>query len=691
MNKEKIPFKAEVQQLLHLMIHSLYSRKEIFLRELISNASDALDKFRFLALTQKELQKENNVELYIRVEADKENQTLKVIDNGIGMSLKEVKENLGTIAQSGTRKFLELQKNKAAGSARAGGVESASRGIMGTDFIGQFGVGFYSAFMAAHRVVVHTQKAGSKTGVLWEAQQDSSYTLNEVPRPQGRGTTVTLYLKKDLKDASEKASEDSQDFTSFFVLQSLVRKYSDFITYPIKMLKEKETPVKDKTPQGQAAPSQEQQQSMEDVTLNTQKALWLKEAKEVTEEENRTFYRHLSGDWQDPLHTLHFRAEGQREFTALLYIPQNRPWDYYNKETKFGPHLYIRRVFILQDGVDLIPSCLRFVKGVVDSADLSLNVSREMLQEDTQVHFIRKTIANKMFKTLKELLQKDRKKYELFWESFGATLKEGMVNEPSYSDNLQELLLFFSTHMGGEGSERRFTSLQEYRKRMPENQKAIYYMTGENLYKMKESPYLEKLKEKGFEVLFLVDPIDEWVVGNLKEYDKIPLQSITHENLDLRESTLAKSPEDKTSQDKDKDKGQGKGQETEKEEENKLQLFLRKMKGFLKEEVQEVKVSHRLIQSPVCLVASTQSPSAHMQKILAQMNRSGHPLSSTEKRILEVNPKHPLIHKMLTLPEDRQKQWAYLLFHQALLIEGSTPNKPAEFARTLNEILLESS
>ena len=437
MTKQRVPFKAEIQQLFHLMVHSLYSRKEIFLRELVSNASDALDKFRFLALTQKELQSENNQELHIRLEPDKDTNTLKIIDNGIGMSMEEVKENLGSIAQSGTKRFLELQKENPV---------SNKEGKEGMGFIGQFGVGFYSAFMVAARVVVHTQKAGNTEGVLWEAQQDNSYTIDRVPRPQGRGTTVTLYLKED----NEK--EQEQDFTSSFVLQSLIRKYSDFISYPIKMRIEKEatdtdtdtntgtgtnTIKADKTDQedkadktdkvgkvdseNQSAQSNKRNQNKkkeEDSTLNTQKALWLNDPKEVKEDEHKEFYRHISNDWQDPLHTIHFHAEGQKEFTALIYIPKNRSWDYYNKETQFGPQLYIRRVFILQNCSDLIPSCLRFVKGVVDSSDLSLNVSREMLQMDQQVAFIRKSLANKIFKTLKKLLQKDREKVRAFVGTF---------------------------------------------------------------------------------------------------------------------------------------------------------------------------------------------------------------------------------------------------------------------------------
>ena len=454
-------FSAEIKELLDLMIHSLYSHKEIFLRELISNASDAIDKAKFQSLTQADLLPTGH-DFHIRLEPNAEARTLIISDNGIGMSSEEVVEFIGTIARSGTKRFAKI--NEAIKTS--------------PELIGQFGVGFYSSFMVAEKVVVHTQKAGTDTGTLWESTGDGSYSMDQVPRPEGMGTSVILTLKTFAKE------EDVKDFTDPWVLKSLVKKYSDFISHPIKM-------------KGSEKP--------EDETLNSQKALWLKPAVEVTQDEYKDFYQHLTNDWNDILKTIHYKAEGTMEFSSVLFIPSKKPWNYNYKESTWGLSLYVKRVFIMGDCQDLLPSYLRFVKGMVDSSDLSLNVSREILQKDRQVTQIRKNITNKIFSSLKDLLQNDRVQFENFWSEFGPTLKEGIPTDSTQKDKLQDLLLFHSTQSD------RMTTLEEYVSRMPAEQKDIYFITGDDLSQLNQSPYLEKLKEKNFEVLLLVDHIDEWV------------------------------------------------------------------------------------------------------------------------------------------------------------------------------------
>lgn len=616
MAKQTQAFNAEIKQLLDLMIHSLYSHKDIFLRELISNASDALDKIKFQSLTQDNLMAAGT-ELMIRLEPSKEHHTLKIIDNGIGMSPEEVVEYIGTIARSGTKKFSQLNQ------------ELKDR----PELIGQFGVGFYSSFMVADKVTLHTQRAGTHMGTLWESKGDGTYTIDEIPRPEGHGTSITLHLKKF------EAEEEVQDFTDAWGLKSLVKKYSDFIAYPIRMKGEKE-----------------------DETLNSQKALWLKSPSEITKEEYKEFYHHLSHDWNDPLKTIHYKAEGTMEFNALLYLPMQKPWNFNLRDTEYGLNLYIKRVFIMSDCKDLLPSYLRFVKGLVDSSDLSLNVSREILQQDRQVTQIRKNVVNKVLGGLKDLLNKERGQYETFWKEFGATLKEGFPGDPANKEKLQELTLFKSTASDA------WTTLDEYIGRMKEGQKEIYFMTGDDLGTMVESPYLEKLKEKNYEVLLMADPVDEWVTESLREYKEKKLQSVTKEDLNL---------------DTEEEK-------TKKEEEKKgfLERFkplLESMKDTLKDQVKDVNISDRLTETPVCLVAGSHDPSAHMQKILSQM---GQDQGVKAKRIFEINPKHPVIEKMMSLTSDQQKLWTEVLYSQALLNEGSSIPDPKKFSKQLAELML---
>jgi molecular chaperone HtpG len=636
MAKQTQSFNAEIKQLLDLMIHSLYSHKEIFLRELISNGSDAIDKLKFESLTQPQLVPAGH-EYQIRLEADSTAKTLKVMDSGVGMSKDEVVEFIGTIARSGTKKFAQLND------------EIKKR----PELIGQFGVGFYSAFMVADKVTLHTQKAGSNNGVLWESTGDGTYSIDEVPRPLGTGTTITLHLK------NFEAEEEVQDFTDTWVLKSLVKKYSDFIAYPIVM--KTSQPVKDETDDKDKEPKYEEK----DETLNSQKALWLKSPSEVTEDEYKEFYKHLTHDWNEPLKHTHYRAEGTMEFSALLYLPTKKPWNYNTKETEYGLSLFVKRVFIMANCKDLLPSYLRFVKGMVDSSDLSLNVSRELLQQDRQVIQIRKNVVNKVFSMLKDLLTKERSQYENFWTEFGATLKEGVPSDTANKEKIQDLLLFHTT------SSDKMTTLEEYVARMKETQKEIYFIAGDSLSQVSHSPYLEKLKEKNYEVLLLVDPVDEWVTENLREYKGKKLQSITKAGLDLDTAEEKQSKE-----------------ESKKLSAEKFKPLLETLKKSLSNDVKDIVISDRLTETPVCLVSDENDPSAHMQKILSQM---GSDYKTSSKRILEINPQHPLFERMLGLTSDEQTKWGEILYGQALLTEGSTLPDPVKFSRQVADLMIAAS
>lgn len=619
MAKQVQNFNAEIKQLLDLMIHSLYSHKEIFLRELVSNASDAIDKLKFQSLTHESLLPAN-WEPTIRLQPDSEHKTLKIIDNGIGMTQEEVVQFIGTIARSGAKNFAQMTQ------------EMKER----PELIGQFGVGFYSAFMVADRVSLHTQKAGSSEGVLWESTGDGTYSIDSIPRAEGTGTTITLHLK-DFKEEDE-----VQDFTDAWNLKSLVKKYSDFIAYPIKMKTDKE-----------------------DETLNSQKALWLKSPSEITKEEYKEFYQHLTHDFNEPMKTIHYRAEGTMEFNALLYIPSKKPWNFNMRDTEYGLNLYIKRVFIMNDCKDLIPPYLRFVKGLVDSSDLSLNVSREILQQNRQVSQIRKNVVNKILGTLKDLLTKERSSYETFWNEFGSTLKEGLPGDVANKEKLQDLILFHTTQSD------KMTTLDEYVSRMKEDQKHIYFITGDSLTQISNSPYLEKLKEKNYEVLLLVDPIDEWVTDALSTFKEKPLQSIMKEGLDLD------SEEDKKRKEEEK-----------KQSEEKFQPVLSTLKKTLENDVKDVVISDRLTSTPVCLVAGAHDPSAHMQKLLGQMGRE---YRTPVKRIMEINPKHPVFEKMLQATPQQQTQWAEILYAQALLNEGSSVPDPVKFSQQIADLMVQAA
>jgi molecular chaperone HtpG len=639
MHKETKQFQAEVKEILDLMVHSLYSNREIFLRELISNASDALDRLRFEEIENKSLATSDE-EKHIRLVPDHKSKTLTIMDNGIGMTREELIQNIGTIAHSGTRKFLAMSK------------ELKDR----PELIGQFGVGFYSAFMVADKVTVVTQKAGADGATTWESTGDGSYTIEETTRPEGHGTTIALHLK-----SFDKEDESAQDFTEEWILRDIVKKYSDFIRFPIKMKVERSEPELDadgKPIEGKTIKKEK------DEVLNSQKALWLKSQSEIKEEEYKEFYRQIAHDWTDPLETIHFQAEGVHEFSALLFIPSVKPYDYNQRGAKIGLSLYVKRVFIMAHCEELLPVYLRFVKGLVDSSDLPLNVSREILQKDQQIPKIKKALVGKILKHLKSMLDGNREKYEKFWEVFGATFKEGLASDYANKEKIENLCLFHSTLSD------KLTTLDEYVKRMKSEQKAIYYITGESLSQITASPYLEKLKAKGFEVLLLVDPVDEFVMRSMTTYQEKPFVSITEEDLDL-----------------DTEEEKQKRQEEIKDKTARFEGLTKLMQDTLKDSVKEVRLSDRLVDSPVCLVSGKDDPSAYMERVMSAMGQK----VPKSKRILEINPDHPVFEKMLATSEQKQRVWSEILYNQALLNEGSQIDDPSKLTKQIANLMIETS
>jgi molecular chaperone HtpG len=633
MARETRPFQAEVKEILDLMVHSLYSHREIFLRELISNAPDALDKLRFEEIHHPDWA--SGQEKHIRLIPNAEARTLTIVDNGIGMTYDEVLQNIGTIAHSGTKEFLKHAK------------EVKDR----PELIGQFGVGFYSSFMVADKVTVTTCKAGSNQGVFWESSGDGNFIIEEKARSEGAGTSVTLHLKKFDDDDSV------EDFADEHVLRRIVKKYSDFIAWPIQMkvtreepeLDEKGEPIKDKV-----------KTTIEDETLNSRKAIWLRSPNEVGEDEYSEFYKHVAHDWSEPLDRVHYRAEGSQEFTALMFVPGTVPFDYNYRESKWGLSLYINRVFIMDHCEDLLPSYLRFLRGVIDSSDLSLNVSREILQKDKQVQGIKKAVVGKVLKHLQSLLSDDREKYEKFWKNFGSTLKEGVPNDFSNKEKIEDLLLFYTNRSES------LSTLGEYVERMKKDQKEIYFITGESVKQLEHSPYLERLKEKDYEVLFCVDPVDEWVMQSLFKYKDKHLRSITKEGLDL-----------------DTEEEKKKKEEEVKAKEEEYKQLLETIKVAVDRHVKEVKISTRLVDSPVCLVSGAYDPSSRMERLMESMGQQ----MPKAKRIMEINPKHPVFSKMKAMPEATQKEWAEILYSQALLTEGSPLEDPMKFSKQIAQLM----
>jgi molecular chaperone HtpG len=625
-NKVTMGFEAEVKQLLQLMIHSLYSNKEIFLRELISNASDAADKLRFTALGDDALY-EGDADLKIRIEFDKNARTLTITDNGIGMTRDEVRENIGTIARSGTRRFFESLTGDQAKDSQ---------------LIGQFGVGFYSSFIVADKVTLETRKAGTTAehGVRWESGGEGDYTLETIDKPE-RGTQVTLHLR-----------EGEDEFLDGWKLRSVVRKFSDHISLPIVMLKESYGEEKEG-----------EEKLVEWETVNSASALWAKNRDEITDEQYNEFYKHVSHDFQEPLARLHSRVEGTNEYTLLLYLPAHAPFDMWDRDAKHGVKLYVRKVFIMEGSEKLMPRYLRFMRGVIDSDSLPLNVSREILQEDKLLEKIRSGAVKKVLGLLEDLAKNEPEKYRSFWKEFGQVFKEGPIEDFKNRDRIAKLLRFASTHTD---SDEQNVSLDDYIGRMKEGQDKIYYITAENFAAAKNSPHLEILRKKGLEVLLLSDRVDDWLVGYLTEYESKPLQSVAKGDLDL--GTLA----DETDK-----------QHTE-EAAKEFEPVVERIKKVLGDKVGEVKVSGRLTDSPACLVSDNYGMTRTMERI---MKSAGQNVPSA-KPIFEINPDHALVAKLRDeADEARFADLTHVLYDQAVLSEGAQLDDPAGFVRRLNGLL----
>jgi len=635
--KQTHQFKTEVRQILNLIVNSLYSNQEIFLRELISNASDAIDKLRFKSQTEPEILGDDG-EFKIKLRPDGIAQILEVSDNGIGMTHDEVMENIGTIAKSGTAQFLEMLKQ----------VQNSE--ALTPELIGQFGVGFYSAFMVADKITMVTRAVGAAAdqAVRWESTGDGSFTIEPTTRDQ-RGTTITLHLKK--------RDKEDPDYTDQWQIRRMVKQHSDYVAYPIVMDVEKEIPIpeneqikdKDGKPIGET-----KRRVIEEETLNSREAIWAKPKDEVTDQAHEEFYKHLAHDWNPPLARLHFKMEGTTEYHALLYIPSKAPFDLFHAERKHGVQLYCKRVFIMDDCKELIPEYLRFVKGVVDAPDLNLNVSREILQQDRLVMNIRNNLVKKVLDLLKEM---PAEQYEKFYEPFGPVIKEGIYTDTNKRDKIAALARYKTTKSDG-----KWVSLDAYVKGMQPDQKEIYYITGDDLNALINNPHLEKLKEKSYEVLLMADPVDEWVLQSLTEYDGKPLKSAEKGDLAL-----------------------DKVDETSKEAFNALFGFI---KGQLEAKVKEVKPSVRLTESVACLAGEDYDMSAYMEKLLKAAGQK----PPEVKRVLELNMGHPVMGRIKTLFEnDRDnaalKDYCHVLYDLAVVAEGGKLENPARFSRLVGEMM----
>jgi molecular chaperone HtpG len=616
--RETLGFQTEVRQLLQLMIHSLYSNKEIFLRELISNASDAADKLRFESLASPELLAEDT-ELGIRIEVDKDKRTLSVIDNGIGMSREELIDNLGTIAKSGTAEFLQQMTGDKQHDAR---------------LIGQFGVGFYSAFIVADKVTVESRRAGldAAAAVRWESQGEGEFTIENIEREE-RGTRVILHLK-----------EDQTEFVESYRIESLIRKYSDHIGFPVSLFDVAEKDAEAKV-------------------VNSATALWTRSRTDLTDDEYKEFYKHLSHDFSDPLSWSHNRVEGKREYTSLLYIPSAAPFDLWNREAPRGLKLYVQRVFIMDDAEQFLPLYLRFVKGVVDSSDLPLNVSRELLQQNPDLTAMRGALTRRVLDMLKKIAA-DKDEYQKFWDEFGQVLKEGLVEDPANKDKIAKLLRFATTQSG---SSKQDQSLDDYLERAKDDQDKIYYLLAETHATAAASPHLEQLRSKGIEVLLLSDRIDAWLTDSLGEYEGKRLVDVAREALDMPQE------------------GDEKAQDALNEEHKSL---LEKIQGALSERVAAVNVSRRLVDSPACVVASDQDLNPQIRRML---EASGQQLPES-KPILEINIKHPLVTQLSAEGDEaRFGALSNIVLDHALLAEGSQLENPAEYVQRMNNYLLHTN
>ncbi len=627
--KQTMGFQAEVKQLLQLMIHSLYSNKEIVLRELISNASDAADKLRFEAISNSSLY-ETDSELKIRVSFDKAARTLTISDNGIGMRREEVIANIGTIAKSGTKEFFQNLTGDQAKDA---------------NLIGQFGVGFYSSFIIADKVTLLTRRAGEAEGVKWESGGEGDFTIEAVEKA-GRGTDVILHLRAD---------ED--EFLNDWKLKSIVRKYSDHITLPIVM---KKSEWKD----GENGAGGEMVPTDEDETINSASALWARSKNDITEEEYNEFYKHVSHDFEAPLAYTHSRVEGKQEYISLLYVPSKAPFDLYDRERRQGIKLYVKRVFIMEDDEKLMPQYLRFVRGVIDSADLPLNVSREILQDSRDVEAIKNGSVKKVLSLLEDLAENKAEDYAKFWTQFGRVMKEGPGEDFANKDKIAGLLRFASTHTD---SDTQNVSLKDYVSRMKLEQEAIYYITADTFAAAKNSPHLEIFRKKGIEVLLMSDKVDEWMLGGLTEFDGKKLQSIAKGDLDLG----------KLEDEADK--------EAQKKVEEDAKDLVERIKTTLGDAVKEVKVTHRLTDSPACLVAGEHDLSGNLARILKAAGQQ----APDSKPILEINPAHRLVEKLKAESDEAKfADYAHVLFDQALLAEGGQLEDPASFVKRMNSLIL---
>ena len=631
--KETLGFQTEVSQLLQLMIHSLYSNREIFLRELVSNASDACDKLRFEALARPELL-EGGGELEIRIDFDKSARTITISDNGVGMSREEAIDHLGTIARSGTREFFgKLSGDQAKDS----------------QLIGQFGVGFYSAFIVAERVTVETRRAGeaSSAGVRWESDGSGGFTVEPIERAQ-RGTDIILHLRPDPEGED---AERFDDLLSGWKLRSIIRKYSDHVSLPILMRKE-----------SWDSEAKEQKLGDEWETVNQANALWTRSKSDISDEQYKTFFEHLAPGGGEPISWTHNRVEGRTEYTQLLYLPSKAPFDLWDRQQRRGIKLYVRRVFIMDDAEQLMPVYLRFVKGVIDSADLPLNVSREILQESRDVRAIREGSTKRVLSMLEDLATNDSARYSQFWTEFGQVLKEGIGEDSSNQARIAKLLRFATS---ASDANEQTVSLDDYVGRMKPGQKAIYYLTADTPSAARSSPHLEVFRKKGVEVLLLTDRVDEWMLSFLSEHDGKELVSIARGGLDLGE--LADESEKKEAEAR---AGEWKD-------------ALDRMREALGERVKEVRVSSRLTDSASCLVSGEGEISGHLERLLKQAGQS----APDRKPILEINTSHPLVAPLKSDP-DRCSQWAPLLFDQAVLAEGGQLEDPAGFVRRLNDMLV---
>ncbi|WFE68135.1 molecular chaperone HtpG [Thiomicrospira sp. R3] len=638
--KETHVFQTEVKQLLKLMIHALYSNKEIFLRELISNSSDALDKLRFESVSNDSLS-EGESELFIQVEFDKEAKTIRLRDNGIGMTRDEVIENIGTIANSGTKKFLEKMTGDQAKDSH---------------LIGQFGVGFYSAFIVADKVVLKTRKAGmpSDQGVEWQSNGEGEFTLETIDKSH-KGTEITLYLKDDM-----------DEFLSEYRLKNIITTYSDHINFPIQMLEEVSVAV------DQAAENNESEtKDVETVTekqwkqVNKATAIWTQPKSNLTDDEYNNFYQTISHDFEKPLAVMHNKVEGTLEYTSLLYLPKKAPFDLYDRDRRYGLKLYVKRVFIMDDAEHLMPAYLRFVRGVIDSNDLPLNVSREILQSNQVVDKIRSASVKRVLDQLAKMTKADDKsEYEAFWDQFGQVLKEGLIEDFANREKLAKLMLFSSTHTG-EKSQR--VSLADYVARMKEGQEAIYYIVADKHAAALGSPHLEAFRKKGIEVLLLSDRIDEWLVAHLTEFETKPLKSITQGDIKEFAEDEASLTDDQKKQRSD---------------------LVEKVKAALGDQVADVKMTRRLTESPACIVAEEGGITPHMARLMEQMGQS----IPQVKPVLELNPDHALVMRIAEIDDEEQtKQWALFLFEQAQLAEGDQLASPADFIKRVNLLLSQTA